>query len=125
MGDRFAKTETYSPRLKEAMIVAFDGGERNLKARFGLSISEESAQRNLRNWKRSLEERGHLRNFMRGVAPGVKFCFDGVELDVIRRAKELFPEMYLDELVRWVRSQGYRYVWSSRFARARVSTRRC
>ena len=125
MGDRFAKTEKYTPRFKEAMIKAYDHGERNLKARFGLDIREASAQENVRNWKRSLEERGHLRNFMRGVAPGHKFCFDGEELEVIKRAKELFPEMYLDELVQWVKSQGYRYVWSSRFARARVSTRRC
>ena len=49
MGDRFAKTETYTPRLKEAMINAYDHGERNLKARFGLDIREASAQENVRN----------------------------------------------------------------------------
>jgi len=35
MGDRIAKTETYMPRLRQAMIDAYDSGERNLKARFG------------------------------------------------------------------------------------------
>jgi transposase-like protein len=110
MGDRIAKTERYTPRLKEAMIQAYDAGGRNLAARFGLNISEASAQHNVRNWKKNLEERGHLENFVRGVAPGSKFCFDGEELEVIKRAKELFPDMYLDELVQWVRAQGYRYV---------------
>ena len=110
MGDRIAKTEMYTAVQRQAMIDAYDGGERNLKARFCLDCSEESAQRNVRNWKRSLEERGHLHNFMRGVPPGHKFCFDGEELEVIMRAKELFPDMYLDELVHWVKAQGYRYV---------------
>ena len=110
MGDRIAKTEKYTPQLKEAMIQAYDAGARNLAARFGLNISEASAQHNVRNWKKNLEERGHLENFVRGVAPGSKFCFDGEELEVIKRAKELFPDMYLDELVHWVKAQGYRYV---------------
>ena len=47
---------------------------------------------------------------MRGVAPGSKFCFGSEELEVIERAKELFPDMYLDQLVQWVKAQGYRYV---------------
>ena len=98
------------PRLRQAMIDAYDSGERNLKARFGLNIREASAQENVRNWKKNLEEREHLENFVRGVEPGVKFCFDGEELEVIKRAKEQFPEMYLEELVRWVMAQGYRYV---------------
>ena len=110
MGDRIAKTETYTPRLKQAMIDAYDAGERNLKARFGLDIREASAQENVRNWKRKLEERGHLENFVRGVEPGFKFCFSGEELEVIQRAKRLFPDMYLEELVQWVKAQGYRYV---------------
>jgi transposase-like protein len=110
MGDRIAKTEKYTPQQKEAMIQAYDAGGRNLAARFGLNISEASAQHNVRNWKKNLEERGHLENFVRGVAPGSKFCFDGEELEVIKRAKELFPDMYLDELVHWVKAQGYRYV---------------
>ena len=92
------------------MIDAYDSGERNLKARFGLNIREASAQENVRNWKRNLEERRHLHNFMRGVKPGEKFIFDGEEQEVIKRAKELFPDMYLDELVKWVKAQGYRYV---------------
>jgi len=92
------------------MIDAYDSGERNLKARFGLDIREASAQENVRNWKRNLEERGHLHNFVRGVKPGEKFIFNVEELEVIQCAKEQFPEMYLDELVRWVMAQGYRYV---------------
>ena len=92
------------------MIHAYDAGERNLAARFGLHIREASAQENVRNWKKNREERGHLQNFVRGVTPGSKFCFDGEQLEVIKRAKELFPEMYLDELVQWVKAQGYRYV---------------
>ena len=107
---RIAKTEKYTPQLKEAKIQAQDAGERNLAARFGLNIREASARENVRNWKKNREERGHLHNFVRGVAPGFKFCFDGEELQVIERAKELFPEMYLDELVQWVKAQGYRYV---------------
>ena len=110
MGDRIAKTEKYTPRLKEAMIQAYDAGGRNLAARFGLNISEASAQHNVRNWKKNLEERGHLENFVRGVEPGFKFCFSGEELEVIQRAKDLFPDMYLEELVQWVKAQGYRYV---------------
>ncbi len=110
MGDRIAKTEKYTPQLKEAMIQAQDAGAKNLATRFSLNISEASAQHNVRNWKKNREERGHLQNFVRGVAPGSKFCFDGEELEVIKRAKELFPDMYLDELVQWVRAQGYRYV---------------
>ena len=73
------------------MIDAYDAGGRNLAARFGLNISEASAQHNVRNWKKNLEERGHLENFVRGVAPGSKFCFDGEELEVIKRAKQLNP----------------------------------
>ena len=42
MEDRIAKTETYAPRLKQAMIDAYDAGERNLKARFGLDILKKS-----------------------------------------------------------------------------------
>jgi len=110
MGDRIAKTETYTAVQRQAMIDAYDGGERNLKARFCLDCSEESAQRNVRNWKVRREERGHLENFVRGVEPGFKFCFSGEELEVIQRAKELFPDMYLEELVQWVKAQGYRYV---------------
>ena len=110
MGDRIARTEKYTPQLKEAMIQAYDAGGRNLAARFGLNIREASAQENVRNWKKNREERGLLQNFVRSVAPGFKFCFDGEELEVIQRAKELFRDMYLDELVQWVKAQGYRYV---------------
>ena len=68
----------------------------------------------MQDWKHNLETRGHLDNFVRGLKPGEKFIFDGSELECIKKAKDLYTEMYLDEVVRWVMAQAYRYVSFSR-----------
>ena len=70
---------------------ALDDGEIGVAHRFGLNINEESLKRNVRRWREKEDERGHLRNHKRGLEPGVKFCLDGTELEVLQSREGAVP----------------------------------
>ena len=63
----------------------------------------------MRGCKVKEEAEGHLRNYKRGNLFSVKFCLDGTEVEVLRRAKEQFPDLHLNEIVLWFRAQGLRF----------------
>jgi hypothetical protein len=103
-----AGEETYTAAVKETIIQLYDEGCRTIAAQLRLGVREDSVYRSVRRWKNNLITRGHLKNIVRGGEAGTKFVLDETELNLIKQAQELFPDMMAHEVILWLRANGCR-----------------
>ena len=107
---RIAGEETYTSWFKKAAIAEYDKpeGAAHLPAHFGRQIKQKSFVQNIRRWKAKEEDRGHLKNHVRGLKPGVKFCLEGDELEVLEHLTTLFPDISVAEMRDYFLAAGIR-----------------
>lgn len=107
---RIAGEETYPDWFKKKIIAEYENpqGAAHLPSHFGRNISQKSMVQNIARWKAREDERGHLKNHKRGLEPGVKFCLDGDELEVLKRLTTRFPDIMVAEMIDFFRAAGIR-----------------
>ena len=107
---RIAGEEIYTSWFKEAVIAEYENpeGAAHLPSHFGRPIKQKNMVQNIRRWKVKGEERGHFKNHKRGLNPGVKFCLEGDELEVLQRLTTQFPDILVAEMRDYFLAAGIR-----------------